>query len=46
MPHVHYPTVYRCIRVAETGVWSGMGLLAMLLTLGVLLLALSLYALD
>jgi hypothetical protein len=31
--------------MAETGVWSGMGLLSMLLTLGVALLAVTLFAL-
>ena len=45
MPHVRYPCGIRCLGMAETGVWSGMGLLSLLLTVGVGLLALTLFAL-
>ncbi len=45
MPHVHYPGGYFCIRMAKTGVLSGMGLLSVLLTVGVALLAVMLFAL-
>lgn len=44
MSHGHYRWDYGCIRMAETGVFSGMGMLALFLTLGVALLAIMLFA--
>lgn len=45
MSHGDYACGYRCIPMAETGAWSAIRLLPLVLTFGVAFLAVTLFAL-